>query len=295
MSCAVDIICSARNAGIQFAATIDSVLAQTYRDFRLIIIDDGSTDDHTKRIAQHAAIKDERVAVHRNDQSLGLTVNLVNHVARSQADFIARIDAGDRWLDTKLEKQLCVMRDSPDLLVLGTQCEYVSGTGERLGKSRLGESDEDLRTAIEQRRGVFTHPSIIFRRAINYRRQFLYSQDLDLYLRASEKGKLQCLSEALTLVLIDPNGITLEKKYLQRQYGNLAYRCQKARIQGVEEPPLTVRDNACERQLWRCARPFYQRYIAGRNQGKSTLVWGAYLLLSLLIFPPLIGDYLRKL
>ncbi len=295
MNATVDVVCSARNAGNQFAATIDSVLSQTFRDFRLIIFDDGSDDAFTIQIAKETTAQDNRVVVHRNTLSLGLTANLVRGVNDSNAEFIARIDAGDLWLPEKLERQLAVVRKDGNIVVLGTQCKYISAGGEVLGRSYFAEKDVDIRETFRNGKGVFTHSSILFRRVLNYRPEFQYSQDLDLYLRASELGQLRCLPESLTLCLIDPDGLTLKRKYLQRKFQSLAYRSHFSRARGEGDIELRVRDTQLERLCWDLAMPFYRRYMQARTNRQSPLIWGFYLALALLLFPPLLADYVRRL
>lgn len=291
----VDVICSVKNGGIQFTTTINSVLSQTFRRFRLIIIDDGSDDGATARIAHDAAAHDERVVVHHNQISQGLTANLVKYVDQSSALYIARIDSGDMWLPEKLAKQVAAMTYDEDIVVLGTQCAYVAPDGRVIGQSKFGEDDQAIRRAIRTGNGVLSHPSILFRRTVNYRPEFRYSQDLDLYLRASEIGRLGCLGEPLTLCLIDPEGLTLRRKYLQRKYQSLAYRSHSARVDGRKEVDFQVTDGRFERAWWGVAMPFYHRYMNARTKHQPTLVWGAYLAMALILFPPLLGDYLKRL
>lgn len=291
----VDVICSAKNGGAQFAATVDSILAQTFGGFRFIIVDDGSDDGETARIADAAAARDGRVIVHHNTISQGLTANLVKFVALSRADFIARIDAGDMWLPNKLEKQVVVMTQDERIVILGTQCDYVAPDGRIIGRSRFGEDDHVIRKAFRSGQGIFTHSSILFRRTINYRDEFRYSQDLDLYLRASEVGRLQCMGEPLTLCLISPDGLTLKRKYLQRKYQAMAYRSHFSRAERGVEIDLRVTEWWIERASWNLAMPFYHRYVNARTNKQSVLVWGAYLAMALILFPPLLGDYLRRL
>ncbi len=269
MSSLIDIICSAKNAGPQFEQTVKSVLTQTFHDFRLILIDDGSDDGFTGKIAAATAGLDPRVEVHRNDAPRGLTANLVWAVARSSAKFIARIDAGDMWLPGKLCKQISAIGKDESLIMVGTQCNYVSADGEVLGQSDFAEDDERIRKAFTTGRGIFTHSSILFRRVINYRNEFRYSQDLDLYLRASQFGKLRCMPDVLTLCLIDAGGLTLQRKYLQRKYQALAYRSYSSRLR-------------------------FGTDMDARTRKRSFFVWGAYLGLALILFPPLLTDYLRR-
>lgn len=290
----VDVICSARNAGAQLAITIESVLSQSFGDFRLVIIDDGSDDEVTGRVIEQAAARDRRVLSLRNSESRGLTANLVCAVSDSDAEFIARIDAGDIWRPHKLDQQVSAMRADNSLVMVGTQCDYVARDGTVLGRSNFAEKDEEIREAFVTGKGIFTHSSILFRRVVNYRPEFRYSQDLDLYLRASESGRLMCLPEALTECLIDATGITLRRKYLQRKYQALAYRSYFSRRRGRGEIDLNVTDGRLERGLWHLSMPFYRRYIEARTRNKGAAVWGAYLAASLILFPPLLLDYVKR-
>ena len=291
----VDVICCVKNGGDQFTATIESVLSQTFQNFRFIIVNDGSTDEITVQILKTAEANDSRIIVYHNPVSRGLTANLFIQVKQSNADFIARIDAGDTWLPEKLTKQISVMQNDPSTILLGTQCAYVSRDGESLGVSRFGEDDQAIRKDMSIGNGVLSHPSILFRRSINYRMEFYYSQDLDLYLRASTMGRLRCLNEPLTVCLIDPDGLTLRRKYLQRKYQSLAYRSHKSLMTNGREINLSVSDRAFERKWWALVMPVYHRYMSSRIKKRSAIVWGTYLTAALILFPPLLGDYSKRL
>lgn len=291
----VDVICCVKNGGYQFTDTIESVLTQTYLNFRFIIVNDGSTDEITAQILKAAEANDDRIIVYHNQVSRGLTANLFLQVEQSDADCIARIDAGDTWLPEKLSKQMSVMQNDPSIIVLGTQCAYVSPEGESLGVSRFGEDDQAIRKDMTIGNGVLSHPSILFRRIINYRIAFYYSQDLDLYLRASTMGRLRCLKEPLTVCLINPDGLTLRKKYLQRKYQSLAYRSHKSLMATGRDINLSVSDGVIERKWWALVMPVYHRYMSARIKKRSAIVWGAYLAAALILFPPLLGDYSKRL
>jgi glycosyltransferase involved in cell wall biosynthesis len=291
----VDVICCVKNGGDQITDTIESVLTQTFLNFRFIIVNDGSTDEITAQILKTAEANDDRIIVYHNPISRGLTANLFMQVEQSDADFVARIDAGDTWLPEKLSKQIYVMQHDPSIIVLGTQCAYISRDGETLGASRFGEDDQAIRRDMNIGNGVLSHPSILFRRIINYRIEFYYSQDLDLYLRASTMGRLRCLKEPLTVCLIDPDGLTLRKKYLQRKYQSLAYRSHKSLMTTGGEINLYVSDGVIERKWWGLVMPVYHRYMSARIKKRSAIVWGAYLVAALILFPPLLGDYSKRL
>lgn len=106
----VSVILPTYNRGYCLHRSIDSVLHQTFSDFELIIIDDGSTDD-TRQIIE--SYDDSRIVHVHNDENLGQTKRLNEGLALARADLVAFQDSDDEWLPAKLEKQVTVMRSQP--------------------------------------------------------------------------------------------------------------------------------------------------------------------------------------
>jgi glycosyltransferase involved in cell wall biosynthesis len=290
----VDVICSVYNPTQRFFQTVRSVLGQSHRNLRLVVVDDGSNQDEALQLLAAITQLDDRIRLVRHPQNRGLTLNLVDQVEASTADFIARIDSGDEWLPAKLEQQLALMQRYPNALVVGTQCVYVNEESQAVGRSWFAQTPSELQRAIAQRRGVFEHSSIVFRRGLNYRPEFRMSQDLDLYLRASLKGELHCVPCVLTRCEINLGGLTLQKRYLQRKYQALAYLSYLAVRRGRPDVPLYIQERPWEQKLWHKARPHYVRYVNARTQGRPVWQWGPALLCSLVLYPPLLKDYSLK-
>src|SRR6185369_4654551 len=105
----VSIIMPAYNAGKYIADSIRSVLAQTYSNWELIVVDDGSTDD-TAAIVQDFTKREGRVRyIYQENGRLGKARN--TGVRNSQGDLIAFLDSDDLWIETKLELQLRALRE----------------------------------------------------------------------------------------------------------------------------------------------------------------------------------------
>jgi len=95
---------------------IDSVLAQTYREFELLVIDDGSTD-HTRDVI---AMYGKQLTSHfQENRGVSSARNLGIRV--SQGEYIALLDSDDRWLPQKLERQIAIMEHHPDLQLCHTE------------------------------------------------------------------------------------------------------------------------------------------------------------------------------
>ena len=90
---------------------VESVLAQTFSDWEMIVVDDGSTDGAFEAFQQFT---DPRIKVHQNEQNLGTYGTQNRAVALFQADLIAILNDDDTWAPTKLEAQIRALEKHPD-------------------------------------------------------------------------------------------------------------------------------------------------------------------------------------
>jgi len=119
----VSIIVPTYNRGHLIGETIQSVIDQSYTNWELIIVDDGSTDDTKKRVEE---FNDHRTQFHHIDHSgvLGKIRNI--GIRYSKGDLVAFLDSDDLWLPDKLERQLSLLNSYP-------QTSFVFGDGEQFG------------------------------------------------------------------------------------------------------------------------------------------------------------------
>lgn len=103
----VSIIMPTYNCGRFIRESIDSVLAQTYEYWELLIIDDCSTDE-TERIV--GAYSDPRIRYMRNERNMGAALTRNHGLREAQGKYIAFLDSDDLWLPTKLERQIAFMK-----------------------------------------------------------------------------------------------------------------------------------------------------------------------------------------
>lgn len=108
--CAVSIILPTYNRAYCLRRSIDSVLRQTFADFELIVIDDGSTDDTEALVESY---DDPRIVFLRHADNQGQTKRLNQGIRSARAPLIAFQDSDDEWLPEKLEKQVAAMRAAP--------------------------------------------------------------------------------------------------------------------------------------------------------------------------------------
>lgn len=100
-------------------STIKSILSQTFQDFELIIINDGSTDGTYKAISRYA-LNDNRIIIINNTKNLGIAKSLNKGIAISKGEYIARIDSGDIAAPSRFQEQLAYFKKHKDTYVVGT-------------------------------------------------------------------------------------------------------------------------------------------------------------------------------
>ena len=275
-------------------STLSSVLRQSYKHFVIIIIDDFPDRLNKLQFHKKLASSDCRVIIVNNQKNLGLTQSLIRGQQVSKSPLIARIDAGDFWHQDKLRRQVDVLSNHDEIVLVGTQCLFVDETShQEIGRSSFPTKDDQIRSALKARRGVFVHPSIVFRSFLKYRDFFKYSQDLDLYLRAQDLGKLYCMPEYLTICVFSRQGITISQKHVQRKYINAAHDMYEGKE--LSYPHQCISINLYDRIAWSIASIFYSRYIHFKSSNSSIFTWGFYLLLTFVIYPPLGMDYAYRI
>src|SRR3989344_2183131 len=113
----VSVIMPVYNGEKYIADSVQSVLAQTFTDFELIIINDSSTD---KTLEVLRRFKDARISIQTNEKNIGSGASRTNAINASTAEYIAILDADDLAFPTRFEKQVAFMDAHPDFGMLAT-------------------------------------------------------------------------------------------------------------------------------------------------------------------------------
>lgn len=133
------------NPGEYFRKSITSILLQTYRDFELILIDDGSTDDS---LAIAHSFSDPRVKVYSDNKNLGLPTRLNQIVCLASGEYIARMDADDLVSLSRIEKQVEYLDSNDDIDLVSTGICSITNSGDVMSV-RLPSRDRKLDMALE--------------------------------------------------------------------------------------------------------------------------------------------------
>jgi glycosyltransferase involved in cell wall biosynthesis len=245
---------------------IESVLAQTHRDFELVIVDDGSTDA-TPAIAHSYTAKDSRIRVVAQENR-GHSGAANRCLAEASCEWIARMDADDIFLPRKLEMQIAVLEANPRIRVLGTMGTWIDARGRQLvPMETLGPfSEAELQEMVRRNDTLFfIHSTVMMHRktildAGGYREKFVQAEDTDLWNRlAEQKHLLLKMRESLVWDRFHEHSSSGARPKVNRLYGEWAIRCIRARRSGLKEPSFD------EYLAYRRNRPWYERLESYRK------------------------------
>jgi len=226
----ISIIMPVFNAADTLNQCLRSIQDQTFKNYEVVVIDDGSTDDSVGIIQQHQQT-DSRIKLHQNSKK-GLVSSLNDGLQHSNSFIIARMDADDIMHPQRLELQYNYLADSPDTGLIASQVQLFPEKDIKKGyqeymhwqNSCLTHTQISSQIYIES---PFAHPSVMFRKAIinqtGYYRDGEFPEDYDLWLRMYIAGiKMEKLELSL-LKWRDSSGRTsrIDTRYSKNAFDQL--------------------------------------------------------------------------
>ncbi|EME20387.1 glycosyltransferase family 2 protein [Rhodococcus triatomae] len=239
----VTVLVPAYNAALHLRESIDTILAQDFRDFELLVVDDGSTDDTP---AVLASVDDPRLRVVRQDNT-GLVGALNRGLDEARGEFVARMDADDPMPAGRLSAQMRAMHADPGLIVCGTDYELF---GAATGRVRMPLSDKACRQRMLMGSphcgaSVMIRSSVLDRTGLRFRPEFAHAEDYRMWAEMSEHGRLGNLPMVGYLYRIHESQVSAVHSAEQRQ-AHLRIAREHALAVGVR--PLS--DAALTALLW---------------------------------------------
>jgi hypothetical protein len=216
---AISVILPVFNGQEYLHSAIGSVLSQTFTDFEMLIVDDGSTDES---LVIASAFSDTRVRILRNEVNLGLSGSLNLGIEASRADFIARHDQDDIAAPQRLARQIEFMSQHSAVGLVGTWARVLSapgGTqGEMIREHRHPTADAELRWRLLWN-SPFVHSSVMMRRDVLLRaggyttsQDRSIPEDYDLWVRMSRVCSLANIPEFLQTYRETPTGMSRARR-----------------------------------------------------------------------------------
>lgn len=214
----VSVIVPAHNARQYLPRTIESILNQTFQDFEIIIVDDGSTD-MTGQIGQELArTRPGRVAyIYQDNQGPGAARN--TGIKAAGGEYIAFIDADDLWLPTKLEKQAAILDRRPDVGLVYTDLFFFNHRDKIVGHGSLRKYPlpRGSTTLFFFFRYFMVTSTVMARKSLirrngPFREDIRVGEDYDFFMRLSTLASAEPVNEEL-----------LGKRYRKDSLSNLDY------------------------------------------------------------------------
>ncbi len=232
----VSVLLPVYNAKKYVAPAIDSILAQTFTDFELIIIDDGSTDG-SPAILQTYAARDNRIRlISRENRGLIATLNEMLDLAKGT--FLARMDADDISLPERLAHQVEFLQQHPDVVCVGGDYEIIDPAGRLVSRATMPEDNAEIQRRILSGSTIINHPCAMIRRDAlrqigGYDNTMVTVEDLDMLLRIGEIGNLANLREFVLQYRFHPNSVSAQNALYQQEMAQEA--CRRAwKRRGIE-------------------------------------------------------------
>ena len=210
---------------------IDSILRQTFDDFELLIVNDGSTDGSRELIRSYA---DQRMRVVEHARNRGIVASLNTGIEHARGEYLARMDADDVSLPHRLDVQVAFMEAHPEVGVCGG---WVRTIDEHEAIWQAAEWHEQIKIDLLFNSVIF-HPVAMMRTRLltrnHYDEDFLHVEDYRLWLTLVEQTQLHNLQNVLLLHRIHHGNIGA--KYAELQKAN-ADRCRAEQLQKLHIRP----------------------------------------------------------
>ncbi|MBD2104419.1 glycosyltransferase [Leptolyngbya sp. FACHB-261] len=204
----VSVIIPSYNHEKYIAETIESVLNQSYQDFEIVIVDDGSSDKTVDIISQFS---DERIRLFQLEKNRGASVAANKCVREAKGEFVAMLSSDDIFMHDKLEKQVAFLEKNTEIAAVFSYAQIVGEDG----RNSVGEQNFYQKAFIQPNRTRFEwlnhfffygnclcHPSVLIRKQCygvvgSYDERFAQLPDLDFWIRLCSKYDIYVIPENL--------------------------------------------------------------------------------------------------
>ncbi len=223
----VCVIMPAYNAEKYIAESISSVVHQSYQNWELIVINDGSTDQ-TLQIVEEFLQKDKRIRLANHETNKGLILARNKGLECAKGKYIANLDSDDIAMPSRLEKQVQFLEEHKSYVLLGTACEIINSNGERQQLIRRNIPNEQIKTLLLFS-NYFINSSVMMKadlaKEIGYVDDVPLSEDYQLFVALSNKGDLGNLDIPLVKYREHGSNISKEKEAeLAKEYSEIQLR-----------------------------------------------------------------------
>lgn len=246
----ISVLMTAYNAMPYLESAVDSILKQTYSNFEFVIVNDGSVDGTQEYLN---SVQDPRIRVfHEINRGTAGASNF--GLSHCNGKYVARMDADDVSMPTRLEKQFEFMESNPEVSLVGTQTQLL-GEKELGMKPAMPLEHDEIFDALKKLNHGIAHGSCMYRNRLiqqmgGYWDTHRTFDDWDMFLKMGEVGRLANLPELLYQYRLLAQGLVGSRLGEMRQYYWYAIECSERRTQNA--PPISFEDFIANsgRQTW---------------------------------------------
>jgi len=219
----ISVIIPVYNCEEYISDTIDSLLNQTYRDFEIILVDDGSTDNSCKLIKE---MPDRRIKLFFNDRNRGIAYTRNKGVELSNGEFIAFLDDDDIALPYRFEHQVTYMNEHPDVDLVGGHLRRIDADGKDLNSQWNVLLNPDYIKAFLMLGNTVASGTVLVRKSfinnnnLKFRDNQYGAEDYRFWVECSLVGKLSNMDEVFQLWRVGHNAETtrvFKHKFAERK------------------------------------------------------------------------------
>lgn len=232
--------------------SIESVLGQTFGDFELIIVDDGSNLATKEVLANYDRI-DKRIKLYTNPQNMGICFSRNFAHGAASGEYIAVMDADDICLPDRFEKQLTYLETHPDISLLGGQIITICDTAQSGTKSNYPLTPGGVRWSLLSGCQI-AHPTVMMRRQLfsveGFRyRDFKVAHDYDLWARLARGHNIANLTDVLVKYRVHQSSITHTKWQLQKDEAMSIVKDYIKNLSGIDLPEEIIKGLMITREI----------------------------------------------
>lgn len=219
----VSVVMPVYNGSRFVRVAIESVLAQTFAEFEIIVVDDASSDDSYSIVA---AIRDPRIRLVRNEKNLGSYPSSNLGIGMARGRYVTRHDADDISLPSRFERQVSLLEDDPHVVLVSSEYWKIDESGQmqrRISSLRRSGHHHAVPWHLLFYNHLGAHSQVMMRRddlvAVGgYPTEARYSQDYRLWVQMAQRGKVVTLPDVLLYYRSHPNSISGTHKERQNEH-----------------------------------------------------------------------------
>jgi glycosyltransferase involved in cell wall biosynthesis len=209
----VSVLMTIYNAEHYLQSAIDSLVNQSYGNWELIVIENGSSDNSLAILSSYS---DSRIRVCVLDSNIGRTKALRLAFEKATGEYIAVLDADDVSYPERFSSQLSFLDSNPHVALVATWGEYINAVGKKTGSFKPSSAAKDLIESLAWTNPI-AHSSVMYRKLIaqelgGYPLTFVWGQDLGLFLAIASRYPIAMIDRVLCQIRIQQNSMTLDRE-----------------------------------------------------------------------------------